>query len=107
MHEEHNNHMEFDGERTTMIGSMLGSISPPLLSPTSSSSMGDSASPMLSPTSRGGKLKANRRVRTTFSAEQKQALELAFVNTPYPDSAQREKIAAESLIPEARVQVEC
>lgn len=49
--------------------------------------------------------KPGRRVRTTFSAEQKHALELAFEKTPYPDAVQREQIATKSRIPEARVQV--
>ena len=46
-----------------------------------------------------------RRVRTTFSLEQKHALEQAFEKTPYPDAVQREQIALKSQIPEARVQV--
>ena len=49
--------------------------------------------------------KPGRRVRTTFSVEQKQALEQAFEKTPYPDAAQREQIAVKSQLPEARVQV--
>ena len=49
--------------------------------------------------------KPGRRMRTTFSTEQKQALELAFQKTPYPDSIQREMLAAKHQIPEARVQV--
>lgn len=49
--------------------------------------------------------KPGRRMRTTFSTEQKEALELSFQKTPYPDSAQREMLAAKHQIPEARVQV--
>nr|CAB61522.1 paired box protein [Podocoryna carnea] len=49
--------------------------------------------------------KPGRRVRTTFSADQKIALEQAFEKTPYPDAVQREQIAIRSQIPEARVQV--
>ena len=50
-------------------------------------------------------IRPGRRIRTTFSTEQKQALELAFEKTPYPDSIQREILAAKHQIPEARVQV--
>ena len=53
----------------------------------------------------GDNHKPGRRMRTTFSTEQKQALELAFLKTPYPDSVQREMLAAKHRIPEARVQV--
>jgi len=49
--------------------------------------------------------KPGRRIRTTFSIDQKQALENAFEKTPYPDAVQREQIAVKSDIPEQRVQV--
>lgn len=49
--------------------------------------------------------KTSRRVRTTFSQGQKQALESAFGKTPYPDASQREQISIKTQIPEARVQV--
>ena len=52
-----------------------------------------------------GDKKPSRRVRTTFSTEQKEALELAFEKTQYPDAIQREQIAIRHQIPEARVQV--
>jgi len=51
--------------------------------------------------------KPGRRVRTTFSTEQKEALELAFVKNQYPDAIQREQIGIRHQIPEARVQVLC
>ncbi|XP_066928929.1 paired box protein Pax-6-like isoform X2 [Clytia hemisphaerica] len=49
--------------------------------------------------------KPGRRLRTSFSTEQKQALEVAFKKTPYPDAIQREQLATKNQIPEARVQV--
>nr|BAI66185.1 transcription factor Pax-B [Cladonema radiatum] len=49
--------------------------------------------------------KLSRRVRTSFSHDQKKELEQAFEKTPYPDAFQREQIAMKSQIPEQRVQV--
>ena len=49
--------------------------------------------------------KASRRVRTTFSLEQRRALEDAFEKTPYPDAEQREEISSQCHLPEPRVQV--
>ncbi|XP_065669375.1 uncharacterized protein LOC100192231 [Hydra vulgaris] len=49
--------------------------------------------------------KAMRRVRTTFSLEQRRALEDAFEKTPYPDAEQREEISIQCDLPEPRVQV--
>ncbi|CAI4227900.1 unnamed protein product [Auanema sp. JU1783] len=46
-----------------------------------------------------------RRSRTAFSEEQLDELEKSFIMCAYPDITQREKLAKETHLPEARIQV--
>ncbi|GMR48234.1 hypothetical protein PMAYCL1PPCAC_18429 [Pristionchus mayeri] len=103
-----------NGDDVTSSGSGRSTISPSvhhdldqLIQSTTNESetmMMDGGSPTL--TRYGGSApRVKRRVRTTFSPTQLRILEDTFAQTPYPDINQRELVASQCCITEARVQV--